>query len=150
MLHLVLRNLRLELKTILCHIPGYFPTLICTRISPKLRMFQTRNPPTRPILAPDQLENNGSDIAEEAAQCIPTLYTQLHSENPKKSKSSCELTGGCDCWALVLGTNHSSEPDQATKQAARLLATAHLKVVPSALRRPSSGEFSRLLCVLCL
>ncbi|EUC67677.1 hAT family dimerization protein [Rhizoctonia solani AG-3 Rhs1AP] len=93
---------------------------------------------------------NELNIAEEAAQSIPTLYTQLYSDKPKKSKSSSELTGGCDCWALVIGTNYSSEPNQEAKDAACLSAKAHLNVAPSALRRPSSNEFSRLLCIICL
>ncbi|CAE6403748.1 unnamed protein product [Rhizoctonia solani] len=90
----------------------------------------------------------GLSIAEEAAQSIPTLYTELHAKKPEKSKSSPELTGGCDCWALVLGTNHASEPDQAAKEAMRSAATAHLKVAPSSLRRPTN-QYSRLLCILC-
>ncbi|EUC64353.1 hypothetical protein RSOL_439930, partial [Rhizoctonia solani AG-3 Rhs1AP] len=96
------------------------------------------------------LVQNGLDIAAEAAQSIPAMYAKIHSDKPKKSKPSSELTGGCDCWALLLGTKHSSEPDKATKEAACVSAAAHLKVAPSTLQRPPSNEFPRLLCILCL
>ncbi|CAE7091420.1 unnamed protein product [Rhizoctonia solani] len=98
-------------------------------------------PTTPPIL-------DEPGLVEAAAPSIPALFAEVHSERPKKPSS--ELTGGCDCWALVAGTEHKDEPAEAIKAAARLAALAHLKASPSTLRRPDGKIYPRLLCILCL